>query len=256
MKNKILYALFLAALLLDLQGCMSGAGAEKNLKRDTIFIGIDTSGSFTRLPYYNDSIKFVAYYIYGHMHGTAGLKLPKALFVAEIGGFTSGEPKSFRPMEDFEDKSVDQIEKDLKAWLVPKQAVTDFNVFFEKVKGLIQAKNLVLAPISILIVTDGEPEVYNKAGKAVPMAVKNVDLSSLEYLARNITLRLLYPTPVMAAKWEKEIKSTRIRIMTVDNEVMNGWKEKLKEGEPAENQQEFWQWILNIVDYRVRRKVL
>ncbi len=226
------------------------------MKRETIFIGIDTSGSFTKLPYYKDSIRFISYYIYGHIHGLGGLKQPKALFVAEVGGFSADEPKSFRPLEDFESKSVDEIEADLNKWLVPKQSVTDFNAFFGKVKSLIQKKNLVLAPVQIIIVTDGEPEIVGKSGKITAQAVKNVDLSSLEYLARNITLRLLYPTPVMAGKWEKEIKSNRIRLWPVDKDVMNGWKEKEKQGIAPEEQAELWKWVGNNVDYRVKRRVM
>ncbi len=255
MKNKIYAILLLSVVSLVIAGCSAGASAEKKIKRETIFIGIDTSGSFTKRAYYEDSIKFIAYYIYGHINGAGGLKQPKALFVAEIGGFSANEPKSFRPLEDFESKSAEQIEADLKSWLVPKQSVTDFNAFFEKVKSLIQMKNLVLAPIDIVIVTDGEPEILNKSGKVVPQAVKDVDLSSMEYLSRNITLRLLYPTPVMAGRWEKETKSKRLRILPVDNEVMNGWKEKVKLGVPAEDQAELWKWITSIVDYRIRRKV-
>lgn len=256
MKNKTFGIIVAAAMLFAFAGCTMGGETEKRMKRETIFIGIDTSGSFTKLPYYRDSIRFLSYYIYGHIHGAGGLKQPKALFVAEIGGFASDEPKSFRPVEDFESKTVEEIEQNLNDWLVPKQAITDFDAFFTKVKSLIQKKNLVLAPINIVIVTDGEPEVINKAGRVVSKPVANVDLTSLEYLARNITLRLLYPTPVMADKWENDTKSRRLRIWHVDNEVMNGWKEKIKPDTAPEGQEELWKWIQNIVDYRVRRKVI
>ncbi len=252
MKNLKNLQILAVAAMLFLSGCTMGTGTEQRMIKHTIFIGIDASTSFVDSPYYEDSLKFISYYIYGHLHNLGGLKEPKALFVATIGGFSADEPKSFRPIQDFESKKVEQIEQDLKEWIGHKETITDFNVFFEKVKELIQKRSLILSPIDIVIVSDGEPAKFTKGGKVVSAPIKNINITPLEYLARNITIRILYPTPVIADKWEKEISRKRIRIWTVDNEVMNGWKEKIKENAKLEEQVELWKWVEDNVDYRVR----
>jgi len=248
--NKFIILAVMSILLLA--GCSSGSGTEERMIRHTIFIGIDASASFVKSPYYEDSLKFISYYIYGHIHGLGGLKQPKALFVATIGGFLSNEPKSFRPMDDFESKSVEQIEQDLKGWIGPKETITDFDVFFEKVKELIQKRNLILAPVDIVILSDGEPAKFTKTGKVKDVPVKTIDITPLEYLARNITIRLLYASPVISDEWEKQIPRKRTRIWTADNGVMNGWKEKLKENAQPEEQMVLWKWVEDNVDFRVR----
>jgi hypothetical protein len=254
-KTKIILAALAVSLIL-LAGCTQDKAAERTVKRNTLFIGIDVSASFTGTPYFADSIKFISYYIYGHIHGLGGLKQPKALFVATIGGFSPDEPKSFRPIQDFEDKTVEQIEHDLKTWLVPHQTITDFNAFFERVKELIQVKNLILTPIDIVILTDGEPSKLTKNGRVVMASYKDIDLSSLDYLAKTITVRLLYPTPVVEAKWQKLVPRSRVRMWSQDNEVMEGWKSKYKEGVALESQDSLWSWIKDNIDYRVRYSIL
>jgi hypothetical protein len=253
-RTKFLIAALAASLML-IAGCTPGKAAERSVKRNTLFIGIDASASFTSTPYFKDSIKFISYYIYGHIHGLGGLKQPKALFVATIGGFSADEPKSFRPLQDFEDKSVEQIEQDLKAWLKPHEPVTDFNAFFQRVQELIQVKNLILTPIDIVILSDGEPSKLTKNGKSVAASYKDIDLSSLDYLAKTITVRLLYPTPTIEAKWQKLVPRTRVRMWSADNEVMEGWKEKIKDGVALEDQDKLWAWVQENVDYRVRNRV-
>jgi hypothetical protein len=250
-KSLILPAVLIVFLF---TGCLGiGGSTEQRMIKHTIFIGVDVSTSFFRSPYFDDALKFVSYYIYGHMHELGGLREPKALYVTTIGGFTENEAKSFRPIEDFESKTVEQIYQDLKGWLTEKEEITDFNVFFEKVKELIQKRNLILSPIDIVIVSDGEPALYSKEKKrVVDVPIKTINLTPLEYLARNITVRLLYPSPVIADKWEKDIDRNRTRIWTVDSGVMNGWKEKLKENAAPEDQVEMWKWIEANVDFRVR----
>lgn len=253
-KTKIALAALAVSLVL-FAGCTPDKAAERTIKRNTIFIGIDVSASFTGTPYFRDSIKFISLYIYGHIHGLGGLKQPKALFVATIGGFSADEPKSFRPIQDFEDKTPVQIEHDLRTWLVPHQTLTDFNAFFQRVEELIQVKNLVLTPIDIVILTDGEPSKLTKNGRVVSASYKDIDLSALDYLAKTITVRLLYPTPTIEAKWQKLVPRTRVRMWSADNEVMDGWKGKYKEGEALEGQDKLWAWVLENVDYRVRYRV-
>jgi hypothetical protein len=254
MKNlKIMIALVLTVLLAA-TSCSIGGSTQKRMKRSTIFIGIDASKSFSTSNNYEEAVKFIAYYVYGHLHGLGNLNEPKALFVASIGGFSADEPKSFKPISEFEGKTLEQIEEDLDKWLVPRQTITDFNVFFKKVKELIQKKNLVLTPIDIVLVSDGEPTKM-QGNYVVKSAIKDIDLKSMEYLARTITVRLLYPTPVIADRWEKEVPRKRVRMWPVDNEVMAGWKAKLKPGVSADEQAELWKWIKENVDFRVKNRV-
>jgi len=253
---KKIVALLLLTSLVIVSGCLpSGEATEKRMKRVSIFIGIDASASFARTGNYDEAITFLAHYIYGHMKGYGGLNEPKALYVAPIGGFSPDEPKSFRPIHDFQKKSIAQIEADLKEWLVPDQTITDFNVFLDRIKVLIQKNNLVLTPINIVIVSDGVPSKLTKSKKkVVRMPFNSIDLSNLDYLARHITVRLLYPTPVVAEKWETEVKRNRVRMNTVDDQVMKGWREQVVEGKPAAEQEELWKWMKDIVDKRVRRR--
>jgi hypothetical protein len=254
MKNTKIVLAAMLAVLFAVTSCSVGGATEKRMKRSTLFIGIDTSASFSKASTYDDAVKFIAYYIYGHLNGLGGLNEPKNLFVASIGGFSAGEPKSFRPISEFEGKNVEQIEADLDKWLVPEQTITDFNVFFEKVKELIQKKNLVLTPIDIVIVSDGEPTKLE--GKSVvKSSIKDINLKSMEYLARTITVRLLYPSPVVADKWEKQVPRKRVRMWPVDNGVMTGWKAKLKDGEATNDQAELWKWMKDNVDFRVRNRI-
>ena len=74
--------------------------------RDTMFVGVDTSGSFVQAGDYANAMGFLAYYIYGHLHGLGGLTQVKELFVAAIGGKEAGEPKAFHPTLEFADKDI------------------------------------------------------------------------------------------------------------------------------------------------------
>ncbi len=43
---------------------------------------------------------------------------------------------------------------------------------------------------------------------------------------------------------------------TVDGEVMAGWREQVSAGRSLEEQHALWEWIADIVDFRVRRRLL
>jgi len=94
---------------------------------------VDTSGSFVQGGDYANAMGFLAYYIYGHLHGLGGLTQVKELFVAAIGGKEAGEPKAFHPTLEFADKDIAGIEANLRRWYPPTDTLTDFNVFFEQV---------------------------------------------------------------------------------------------------------------------------
>ncbi|OVE75781.1 hypothetical protein BVX98_06910 [bacterium F11] len=228
-------------------GC-SGDFAMKR-PRLSLFVGIDVSGSFYNSGQYEEAIDFLSYYLHGHLNEMGELKPLKSLFVGSIGGDTGEEVKSFRPIHDFQGKSVDKIKEDLKEWFPKSDALTDFSTFFKSVATISKKRNLSLAPITIMLVTDGLPDVPGVEGDAIDQ----VDLSELEYLSRNVTVRLLYPDPTNAHKWETVIPRKRVRMWTVDREVMQGWKNQLVDNGGPSGQQKLWKWIRDNIDFRVRR---
>ncbi|HUG38978.1 MAG TPA: hypothetical protein VMM12_00750 [Longimicrobiales bacterium] len=284
------------ALLLGAVSCAPAPDAEL-VPRSTMFVGIDVSGSFQRDGRYNDAMTFTAHYLHAHLAGVGELEQPRALFVGAIGGDKPGQPQAFHPIHDFEGKSVKQIEADLREWFPPNDNLTDFSAFFERAASLVKRQNLVLAPVTLVLLTDGVPDV-GRGGPPIDEAARyaNIDLESLEYLARNVTVRVLYPNPTVAVHWEHSVPRERVRMWTVDAVVMNGWREQLAgapaepargaAGEPADDlagamsgespaeaaaparagflpsaregdeQPDLWRWIRDNVDFRVRRSVL
>jgi hypothetical protein len=219
----------------------------------TLFIGVDTSGSFQNSGYYDDSMTFLAHYIYGHLNELGGMKKPRALFVAAIGGENPDEPKAFHPIHDFEGKSIQEIETNLRTWFAPNDALTDFNPFFEQVARRVKERNLTLAPITLTVVTDGVPDFSLPGAKAGSKAMyERIDLSPLEYLSRRLTLRLAYVSPKVGENWRELVPRHRVRLWTVDGEIMKGWKAQMRRGATPAGQEKLWGWIRDNVDYRVR----
>lgn len=222
----------LRLLVVGLLACAPAGNAEL-APRSTLFIGIDVSGSFQSDGRYHDAMAFAAHYIYGHLAGKAELEEPRALFVGSIGGETPGQPQAFHPIHDFEGKTPTEIEADLRDWFAPDDRLTDFNAFFRRAASLVQRQNLVLAPITLVLLTDGVPDVGRQDGQAEGAGrYAQIDLEPLEYLARNVTVRVLYPDPTVAVHWERDVPRERVRMWTVDHVVMRGWREQLREPEP------------------------
>jgi len=190
-----LTARLVAAALFSAVVVVSAAEPEDTkAPRSTLFVGLDTSGSFRAA--YDDAITFVAHYLYGHLHELGGLSKPRDLFVTAIGGKDNNEPKSFHPIHEFNHKDVKQIEADLKKWFPPTDTLTDFNVFFQQVARHVKERNLVLAPITVMVVSDGVPDVHSGSIKSgSPASYQQIDLSPLDYLSKNVTVRLVYASP-------------------------------------------------------------
>jgi hypothetical protein len=239
----------LCALLLAACGLASG----ERTPRVTLFVGVDTSGSFHRSGSYDDAMAFLAYYIYGHLHQLGDLDKPRELFVGSIGGDNPNEPKAFHPIQDFSDKSVAEIEKDLRTWFAPSDALTDFNPFFKQVSRIVKERNLVLAPVTVTVVTDGVPDFAVPRVKAGSLDMyKKIDLTPLEYLSRRTSVRLAYVSPQVGRNWHDLVPRQRVRLWTVDAEVMRGWKDQVDRRDPVGHQDKLWAWIQHNVDYRVR----
>jgi hypothetical protein len=233
---------------------LAGCGAPpseggSSIPRNTLVIGIDVSGSFGKN--YESSIEFTANYIYAHLHALGGLKQPTALFVGSIGGEHPQETKSFQPIETFENMSVAEITKYLRKEYPNRDGLTDFNPFFNRVATLVTRQNLVLAPLNIVLVTDGVPDTPAARNDSLGK-YQRIDVSKLEYLSKNVTVRVLYPRPTIAVRWEKQVPRHRVRMWTVDDEVMATWRKHYHAGAAPEDQAELWRWIADNVDFRVR----
>jgi hypothetical protein len=241
----------LARATLVLAACAPAQSGEP--PRNTLVVGIDVSGSFRR--HSADAIDFAAHYVYGHLNGLGGLRPPTAMFVGSVGGERAGEVKSFHPIHDFQGKSVEEIAASLREWFPERDQVTDFNVFLDRAATLVKRQNLVLAPLDVVILTDGLPDVPATPGDTLG-PYRQIKVGPLEYLSRSTTVRLLYPTPTVAVSWERGVERRRVRLWTVDAQVMAGWRAQLAPGAPPEDQAALWKWIADNVDFRVRARVL
>lgn len=224
--------------------------------RSTLVIGIDVSGSFRSTGNYDDAIEFASHYLYGHLNGLGELKVPSAVFVGSIGGVRVGEPKSFQPIHAFQDKSVPEIATQLREYFPPEDSFTDFNAFFGRVATLVKRQGLVLAPLSIVVLSDGIPDATSRTAGPDTSAYARIDLAPLEYLSRNVTVRLLYASPTASVAWERDIERRRVRMWTVDDQVMVGWREQAAAAPNEDAQDELWSWIQDNVDFRVRSRRL
>src|SRR5207245_4847187 len=93
-------------------------------------------------------------------------------------------------------------------------------------------------------VTSGSPGCY-----------RQTDLSPLDYLSKNVTVRLVYASPKVGDNWRKLVKRDRVRFWAVEYDVMKGWRAQMKQDTDLANQDRFWKWVRDNVDYRVRRGV-
>ncbi len=245
-------AVLIAAAALPLLGCMRPSDGN-HVPRSTLVVGIDVSGSF--YEHYDDAITFAAHYIHGHLNGYGDLRVPSSVFVGAIGGGQPGEAKSFQPVHAFQGKSPEQIEAFLRQLYPAEDSFTDFNVFFDRVATLVKRQNLILAPLNIVMFSDG---VHDLRGDIKPdeSPYEQIDLGPLEYLSRNVTIRLLYASPTVAVDWERRVTRRRVRVWTVDAPVMLGWHEQVVDGLPEAQQIDLWKWVSDNVNFRVRSRRL
>jgi hypothetical protein len=219
----------------------------------TMVIGVDVSGSFRDARLYDDAIEFASLYIYAHLNGLGGLRVPTTLFVSSVGGLRAGETKSFHPINDFTGRSPAQIAADLRGWFPQTDPYTDYNAFFQRVAGLVKERGLVLAPLNVVLLSDG---VFDAPLRGRPAANRNpytsIDLTPLEFLSRSVTVRVLYSSPTVGDNWKRQIPRKRVRIWTQEAQVMAGWHKQFRPGLPLERQDNLWKWVQDNVDFRAR----
>jgi hypothetical protein len=202
---------------------------------------------------YDDAVEFAAHYIYAHLNALGGLRIPTALFVGSVGGARPGEPKSFHPINDFQGRTVDQIATDIRSWFPPTDPYTDFNAFFQRVASLVKERGLILAPLNVVVLSDGVPDATPGTRLAAGQSpYAGIDLGPLEFLSRSVTVRLLYASPTVGDNWKKQIRRKRVRLWTEEAQVMAGWRSQLKPDLPLERQADLWKWVHDNVDFRVR----
>src|SRR5712691_8609667 len=240
------------ALALSVVACSPSQRAET--PRSTLVIGLDISGSFRRNASFSWAIEFASLYIYGHLNGVGGLQPNTAIFVGELGGERTGQAKVFHPIQDLSGKTPAQIATDLRAWFPQEDPITDFNAFFQRAALHVKRNNLVLAPLNVVLFSDGEPDYPGAGRMSLDDRYKRIDLSPLEYLSRNVTVRLLYADPPIAQLWENKVPRKRVRLWTQDSEVMKGWRRHMVDGAPMQRQDSLWSWVDKVVDVRVRRE--
>ena len=244
-------AVLLGTLLLG--ACTAGDQPEQ-VAPNTLFIGIDVSGSFRDARLYDDAVQFAALYIASHLEGLDSLKAPSALFVGSVGGERPGEPKAFHPINDFTGRTPEQIAADLRTWFPPNDAYTDFNAFFQRVAGLVKERGLILAPLNVVVLSDGVPDVPPGTRLAAHQsAYARIDLGPLEFLSRSVTVRLLYANPTVGDDWKRLVTRRRVRLWTQEQQVMAGWHLQYKPDLPLAQQHDLWKWTRDNVDFRVRQ---
>jgi hypothetical protein len=223
--------------------------------RLVLFVGVDISGSFMKGRYFDDSIQFLARYLHAHLNGYGGIEKVHSLFVGSIGGEKYEEAKTLYPIQTFQDRSIEQIEAELRK-IFPSQRVnkyTDFNSFFEQVADMVDSKKLILKPLSIVLLTDGLPDL---GGNSNQEKFRSMKLKPLEGLSRNITLRVLYTDAVTAKGWRDEVPRKRVKVWTQDAVVMTEWNhpKTLLPGTATSRQEKFFAWVKDNVDFNPRLK--
>lgn len=229
----------------------------KAVPRNIVFVGVDVSGSFLHSKYFDDSLDFLAKYLHAHLNGFGGLEVPHSLFVGSLGGGKANEPKTFYPIDTFRNSSESGILTELKK-IFPKKKenpFTDYNAFFKQVATYVKNRKLILKPLTIIMISDGAPDLPQMKGEK---AYKAIELSELELLSRNVTLRLLYTNAVIGDSWQNKVPRRRIKIWTQDAVVMEKWKDPkiLLPGKPMTEQPTFIEWLKSNVDFAPPNKAV
>jgi len=67
-----------------------------------------------------------------------------------------------------------------------------------------------------------------------------------------MSVRLAYVSPQVGKNWHDLVPHQRVRLWTVDAEIMKGWKAQIDPPGAPEDNERLWAWIQHNVDYRVR----
>lgn len=251
-KTLFFYTVITHLYLLNLVSCFeSGEKKIRKTTKSTLFIGVDVSGSFTKTKMFKDGMKFLGVYIHHHLENKGPLSRPVDLYVGGIGGNIKEDPQDFFPIHDFLGLSPLKIEeKLLKEFSKQRDNLTDFNTFFERTKSIVKQKNLVFSPLDILLVTDGIPEIAGKSKKAIKQGYSKINLKPIEYLTRNVSIRILYAGARVGSHWRNYVPTTRIKVWTVEPRVMYGWKTQ----QGRNGTKGLLNWIRDNIDLKIKSR--
>ena len=253
MRSRISAYSAVVVLVLCLTSCIPEDFFTEPQPRLIMFVGVDISGSFLKGKYFDDSLHFLAHYLYAHLKGLHDLEVPKELFVGSIGGSNVGEAKTLFPIQTFEYLTIPEIHAKLKE-IFPKNKVnefTDFNAFFDHISQTVTNRKLILRPLAIVLLSDGIPDVPEATRDE---ALKTIVLKPLENLSRNIVVRLLYTDAQTGDQWTRLVPRRRVKVLTQDAVVMKGWRDPsiMIPGNDFEDQDRFFDWVTDQVDFPVR----
>jgi hypothetical protein len=126
-------------------------------------------------------------------------------------------------------------------------------VFFRHVARIVKERGLQLSPITVIVVSDGVPDVPSaNARPGSAESYRQLDFSSLEYLSRDVTVRLLYASPRVGEQWRSNVRRQRVKLWAVEREVMRGWRAQVVVDREPAAQARLWKWVRENVDFRVR----
>ena len=237
-----------ASALLALGACIPSA--DRGQPRSTLIVGIDVGGSLAANGRYDSALDFAANYLYAHFRGLGGLETPNSVFVGPIDA-AGDDFTAFEAGRALEEMSVAQIAAHLRKKYPPRASATDFTPFFVRVAALVGSRDLALSPLNVVLLTDGLAEAPVPNADS-PLNYAAIDMSGLEYLAHSVTVRVLSPSPAVAARWEQQVPRRRIRMVTVTDSAMATWERHHRAGLAPEQQAALWRWIADNVDVRVR----
>jgi len=118
-------------------------------------------------------------------------------------------------------------------------------------------RNLVLAPITVMVVSDGIPDVRDGSIRSgTPASYQQIDLSPLDCLSNSVTFRLVYASPKVRDSWLAQAGEARsCPVLGRRVRRHEGWRAQMKSDTDPANQDRFWKRVRDSVDYRVRRGV-
>ena len=126
------------------------------------------------------------------------------MFVGSFGGEKPEETKSFQPIHTFQNMSVAEIAAFLRKEYPSNDGLTDFNPFFERVAHAGEAAESRALAAQHRHAHRRIPDTPSEKNDSLSK-YKKINVSGLEYLSKNTTVRILYPRPTVAVHWEKKV---------------------------------------------------
>ena len=101
--------------------------------------------------------------------------------LCRIVGASVPDSQDVPPIQDLTGKSPQEIAASLRSWFPETDPITDFNGFFERLSVHIRRQNLVLAPLNVVMFTDGLPDFPGAGRLTTEQRFGKIDMSPLEF---------------------------------------------------------------------------